>query len=140
MPQTENEIDIKAAEDAEKKVSEKAEAVEKNENPSPAVTPVSAEVSFDEPAKKENTSLRKLATNDGTLVLSELDDKTNVSPGNVMENQAREPAHQQHELDIEEDAPGFEQSAALMLPRGSAHYTEGGSNAEVAAGKSFGEA
>lgn len=110
------------------------------ERKSPVTKPASAEVKTDEPAKKEIDGYVHHADNNGRFHLAPLDDRTNVEEGHVMENQAREPAHQQHELAVEEDAPGYEQTAALMLPRGSEHYNEGGSQAEVNAGKSFGEA
>ena len=123
-------------EEARKAVSKKQDA----ERTSPVTSPVGAKVSFEEPEKKELDGYEKLADNDGKIRIQGLDDGTNVEEGKIMENQAREPAHQQHELAVEEDAPGYEQAAALMLPRGNPHYNEGGSVAEVAAGKSFGEA
>lgn len=113
---------ISFEETAHRNAAKKAEAIQKASNPTPVVTPASDKVSFEPPAGKNISGYEKLASNDGTLVLSGLNDKTNVQEGVVMENQAREPAHQQHELALETDAPGFEQSAALMLPRGSVHY------------------
>ena len=107
---------------------------------SPVTKAAAAKVSTEEPQKKEMDGYDHHADNDGQFHLDPLDDGTNVEEGRIMENQAREPAHQQHELAVEEDAPGFEQTASLMLPRGSEHYNEGGSVAEVAAGRSFGEA
>lgn len=115
------------------------DAVEKHEDAvsskTPAVQVADAEVSTKEPAVKDGVTFDKFASNDGTFVLSGLDDKTNVAPGNIMEAQARSPAHQQNELTVEEDAPGFDQAASLMTPRGSPHYKEGGSIAEVTADK-----
>jgi hypothetical protein len=134
----ENEITIKANEEAVKKAEEKWEAV--RDNATPVVSPSSPDVSFEPPAEKSLDAYEKYASNDGTLVLSKLDDGTSVAQGNIMENQAREPAHQQHELAFEEDAPGFEQSGSLMTARHSAHYDEGGSVAEVNTGKAYGEA
>jgi hypothetical protein len=106
----------------------------------PAISPVSAKVSTSEPEEKKLDSYDHFADNNGEFHLEPLDDGTNVEAGKIMENQAREPAHQHHELAVEEDAPGYEQAAALMLPRGNPHYDEGGSVAEVNAGRSFGEA
>lgn len=65
--------------------------------------------------------MKKNADNDGNYHLNELDDGTNVEAGHIMENQAREPAHQQHELDAE-NREGFEEAASLMTPRGSPRY------------------
>lgn len=123
-------------EEARKAISQKQDA----DRLEPVTAPVSAKVSFEEPGGRSEEGHEKLADNDGQFHLAALDDGTNVEEGKIMENQAREPAHQQHELAVEEDAPGYEQAAALMLPRGNPHYDEGGSVAEVAAGKSFGEA
>jgi hypothetical protein len=106
----------------------------------PVVAAASEEVKTDDPAEKSLDGYDQHADNDGNFHIEPLDDGTNVEEGVIMENQARAPAHQQHELAVEDDAPGFEQSAALMLPRGNPHYDEGGSVAEVAAGRSFGEA
>jgi hypothetical protein len=122
--------------EAEKNAASKAE----NVSTTPATSPVSEEVSTSEPSEKELDSYEHYADNDGNFHLSALDDGTNVEEGVIMENQAREPAHQQHELAVEEDAPGFEQASALMTPRGNPHYDDGGSVAEVKAGRSFGEA
>lgn len=103
---------------ARQNADDKADAV----TLTPAVPVASEEVSTDEPSVKTADGYEKYASNDGTFVLSGLDDGTNVAAGNVMEAQARAPAHQQHELTVEEDAPGFEQAAALMTPRGNPFY------------------
>lgn len=123
-------------EDARKAAAKKAE----NVGTTPAVKVASAEVNTDKPAEKTCDGYAPYADNDSQFHLKPLDDETNVEAGKIMENQAREPAHQQHELAVEEDAPGYEQAAALMTPRGNPHYDEGGSVAEVNAGRSFGEA
>lgn len=120
------EAELAARQNAE----DKADAVELT----PAVPVAPKKVSLDDPSVKEIDGYEKFASNDGTFVLSRLDDGTNVEAGNIMESQARAPAHQQHELTVEEDAPGFEQAAALMTPRGNPHYREGGSIADVKAG------
>lgn len=127
-------------EEARKAVSEKQEKVTGKGSSEPAAPPAPAEVDDSPPEEKEHEGYKKHADNDGQFHLKDLSDGTNVAEGEIMENQARHPAHQQHELAVEEDAPGFQQSAAMMLPRGSPHYTGGGSNAEVNAGQSFGEA
>lgn len=130
---------VKTAEyktEAEKKAAAKAEAVSNT----PKTAPASEEVSTEEPSEKTLDRYRRHADNDGKFHLEPLNNETTVEPGVVMENEKREPAHQQHELAVEEDAPGFEQAAALMTPRGNPHYDDGGSIAEVRAGKSFGEA
>jgi hypothetical protein len=123
-------------EEARKNAAKKAEAV----TTTPKTKPASAEVKTDAPEEKELDGYEPHADNDGNFHLKKMDDGTNVEEGQLMENLTRVPAHQAHELAIEEDAPGFEQSAALMLPRGNPHYDEGGSIAEVKAGESFGEA
>jgi hypothetical protein len=122
--------------EARKSADEKAEAV----STTPATKAASEEVSTEAPAEKSLEEYEHHADNDGNFHLAPLDDGTNVEEGVIMENQAREPAHQQHELAVEEDAPGFEQASALMTPRGNPHYDDGGSVAEVKAGRSFGEA
>jgi hypothetical protein len=122
--------------DARKAANEKADAV----STTPATAPASDKISFEAPAEKEHDAYERFADNDGQFHLEKLNDETNVEAGKIMENQAREPAHQQHELAVEEDAPGYEQSAALMTPRGNEHYDEGGSIAEVNAGEEAGEA
>lgn len=122
--------------DADKQVDKKQDSDRK----SPVTKPASAKVSTEDPSKKEIDGYKQHADNDGRFHLDPLDDGTNVEEGHVMENQAREPAHQHHELTVEDDAPGYEQAAALMLPRGNEHYNEGGSIAEVNAGRAFGEA
>jgi hypothetical protein len=123
-------------EEARKEVDKKQDS----DRLKPSAPVASDEVNTDEPEKKDIDGYEHHADNNGNFNLEPLDDGTNVEEGHVMENQAREPAHQQHELAVEEDAPGYEQAAALMLPRGNEHYNEGGSQAEVNAGKSFGEA
>lgn len=126
--------------DYEAKAREKARAKAEKVEAKPAVEVASDEIKTKEPAKKDINGYKKHADNDGRFHLRELDDGTNVEPGTRMENEIREPAHQQHELAIEEDAPGFEQAAALMTPRGNVHYDQGGSIDEVNAGKAAGEA
>lgn len=122
--------------EAHKKAAEKHDP----DRTEPVTKPAAEEVKTDPPEEKEIDGYDHHADNDGNFHIEPLDDGTNVEAGVIMENQAREPAHQQHELAVEEDAPGFEQAAALMTPRGNPHYDEGGSVAEVAAGRSFGEA
>ena len=122
--------------EARKAVSEKQDS----DRLKPAVKVASPKVKTDAPKKKEIDGYYKHADNNSQFHLQGLDDGTNVQAGKMMENQAREPAHQQHELAVETDAPGYEQTAALMLPRGNEHYNEGGSVAEVNAGREFGEA
>lgn len=130
---------VKFQEEAKKAATEKASVIEDAKEPSPATSPASADIKTDAPAEKELANYEKYASNDGDFVRSKLDDGTNVAAGNIMENQARHPAHQQHEIAVEDDAPGFEQSNALMLPRGSAHYAQGGSAAEVHDGEALNE-
>lgn len=128
--------DTPGAEKNARYAREAQESVDKKQDEdrtSPVVKPASAKVKTDASEKKNLDGYVAHADNDGKFHLDPLDDGTNVKAGHVMENQAREPAHQQHELAVEKDAPGYEQAAALMLPRGNPHYNEGGSIAEVKA-------
>lgn len=97
---------------AEADTAEDAKADRAAEQGTPAVKPAVEKLS-------DGVLTGKFASNDGTFVLSGLDDGTDVAAGNVMESQARSPAHQQNELAVETGLFGFEEAAALMTPRGT---------------------